>query len=177
MGLKNTNTGYGSLTRLLHSILMIAVMVMLLCGALFDILPQPLKGNVVSLHKLIGVNIFFIGIFFMLWSVINPKPDYPQNMPAYERYLARLVHLGLYAALLAMPLSGWIMATAAGKPPHLADIMLPCPLIGLNKEVAKQMFGLHEIIAWVLAALIALHALGALKHHFIDRNTILKRMF
>ncbi|MCD6055261.1 MAG: conserved rane protein of unknown function [Gammaproteobacteria bacterium] len=177
MGLKNTNTGYGSLTRLLHSILMAAVIGMLLCATIFDIIPKTLLGTVVNLHKLTGVSIFFIGIFFMLWSLVNIKPAYPEAMPVYERYLARAVHLGLYAALLAMPLSGWIMATAAGRPPHLGSIMLPCPFIGFNENVAKKMFEIHGLIAWSLAALIVLHALGALKHHFIDKNNILQRMF
>ena len=76
-----------------------------------------------------------------------------------------------------MPLSGWIMSVAADKIPRYFGLFsVPFPGIAPNKSLADTMSESHEIIAWIIIGFIVLHVAGALKHHFIDKDHVLKSM-
>jgi cytochrome b561 len=106
-------------------------------------------------------------------------------MKAWERYASLAVHLGFYVIMIGMPMSGWLMVSAS---PHniptllFGFIDLPyLPFVhGLAVAQAKALaeaFGeAHEIMAWVAYGLIGLHVGAALKHQFLDRDTIVSRM-
>lgn len=177
MTLRNTPTSYGSVTKTLHWIVFILVTLLLLVGFFMDdIGDKQLSKIVYNVHKLTGLVVLCTMVIFLLWSAINPKPLYPAQMPLWEKKLARAVHFLLYLLLILMPLSGWIFTTAAGKPPHFFDFNIAMPEIPLSKPLAKAVDEMHVTIAWIILSLLVLHLLGALKHHFIDKNNILRRM-
>ena len=178
MSLKNTEQQYGSLTKVFHWLVMILVIGMLIVGSLMgDIGDKTLKSQVFTLHKLTGLLVLSIGVLFLLWSLINTKPGYSNGVAPWEKKLARIVRGLLYFLLIAMPLSGWLMSSAAGYHPDFFGLFkIPLPGIPVDKALSHTAADLHEFFAWSLVALISLHALGALKHHFIDKNNILKRM-
>lgn len=179
MALKNTNTTYGSITRILHGLVFILVTAMLIVGSFMDGLQnKALKGMVIGWHKQLGMLVLIIAILFIIWSLLNIKPGYSAKMPAWEGHLARFVHFCIYVLLVAMPLSGWMFSTAGGRPPRILNQFdLPMPWIPVSTPLKKIGFEIHSIFAWALFALLVLHLLGALKHHFIDRNNVLMRMF
>jgi len=158
---------------------MTLVIGMLILGTFMgDIENNALKGNAYTTHKLVGLLILALGGVFLLWSSLNRKPGYPIDMPKREKCLARFVHLLLYAMLLAMPLSGWIMSSAAGRHPSFFGMFqIPMPFLAQSKSLAQTAGDLHYYFAWGFFWLILLHFVGAMKHHLLDKNNLLKRMF
>ncbi|MBB70880.1 MAG: cytochrome B [Legionellales bacterium] len=176
MALRNTDSTYSPVTKFLHWILMIVVPIMLCVGAFMGDLPREWKGTVYNLHKLTGLTVLCIMILFVLWALINPKPKYPDSMAKWECFLACVTRYMLFAAVIIMPLSGWIMSTVANKLPHIGDLMLAMPGIPADKDLGQVSNKVHEFFGWLIFGLLVLHLLGALKHHFIDKNNILTRM-
>ena len=176
---RNTATGFGLISRVLHGLIATLVIIMLAVGTIMgDLANKDLKGQIFFLHKSTGLVVLSLGILFIIWSLFNTKPGYPSNMSVLQRKIAKSVHGLLYLLLLAMPFSGWIMSTAAGKSPTFYGLfVVPLPGIPQSKPLASFFAELHEIFAWSLFALICLHVLGALKHHFIDKDNILVRMY
>lgn len=179
MSICNTTVKYGKVTKSFHFITAILIIGMLIVGSLMgDIGDKGVKGQVYMIHKLTGLLILAVGVLFVLWSTCNKKPVYPLGMKCWEKALAKIVQLSLYALIIAMPLSGWVLSSAAGHNPNFFGLFeIPMPLIPHSKMLSQTAGDLHYYFAWSLFWLITLHVLGALKHHFIDRNNVMKRMF
>ncbi|KGP63858.1 cytochrome B561 [Legionella norrlandica] len=168
---------YSMLSKLFHWIIAFAVIGMLAAGFFLDDIPKPFQGTAYMLHKSIGITILFLMILRFIWINIKGKPALPDSVRSWERALSGFVQYGFYILLLLMPLSGWIMSVAADRTPsYFGLFQAPLPWIEPNKSLAEFMVESHETIAWILIAFITLHVLGALKHHFIDKNNVLKRM-
>src|SRR5579862_5720649 len=120
--LRNTKTSYCSIAKFFHWLIFLLVLCMIIYGYLMDDIPKAYKPMAVNIHKLTGLTILALMILRMLWALMNPKPVLPPETKNWERFTERFVHLLLYAVLIAMPLAGWIGATAVGKPPHLGSI-------------------------------------------------------
>ena len=108
---------------------------------------------------------------------VNLAIPLPAETPRWQKLAARATHVLFYVFLIAMPLVGWAASSAAGR-----DIIWfglfewPALPVGGGREFAGQLMDLHELAAKLLIALVVLHVLGALKHHFIDRDNVLHRM-
>jgi cytochrome b561 len=92
------------------------------------------------------------------------------------RVAAGATHVALYALLLAMPLLGWALSNAQGKPVHFLGATLPA-LVGDDEDLADRLQAWHIDAAWVLLALVCLHVAAALFHHFVLRDGVLRRMW
>lgn len=141
-----------------------------------DISDKALRGNVINVHKLIGLTILALMILRTLWALINRKPDLPAGSKTWERWTVRAVHLSLYLVLLIMPLIGWIGSVAGGWIPHLGNIQFNLP-IEKNKALSDLAFDTHNTLAIIIIVLVSLHALAALYHFFIKKDNILQRMW
>ena len=146
-------------------------------ASLADDLPLGMKKlALLARHKSVGITILGLAVLRLLWRWMNPTPALPDTLKPYERVLATLTHAGLYIILFAMPLSGWIMSSARGFPVSwFGFIQLPDP-VAKNKAVYDAMLQTHETLAWVLYAIVTVHVLAALKHHFMLKDHVLKRM-
>jgi cytochrome b561 len=139
-----------------------------------DLSPQKLK--LYSWHKWAGVTIFWLACIRVLWRLAHPAPPLPANLPRWQHGAAHATHLVIYVLLFAIPLSGWLMSSAFGFQVVYLGV-LPIPdLLAKNKELAEQLKELHEILNMVLWVLLFLHAGAAVKHHVIDRDSVLYRM-
>ena len=127
-------------------------------------------------HRHFGL--FVLALFFVR-AVVRirqgrlPEQGKPQALPI--RLLAALTHLILYALLLALPLLGWALSDALGKPVHLFGLTLPA-LVQADDDLADQLGAWHVDAAWTLLAVIVLHVGAALWHHFVLRDGVLRRM-
>lgn len=177
MSLKNTSTSYGSIARLLHWLIFLLVLIMIPLGYIMgDIPDKALRGEIVNVHKVTGVCILVLMLLRVLWAMRNTKPALPFQTPNWQRLSERYLHFFLYLGLIIMPLSGLIGAVAAGKPPHVLGFNIELP-IDANKSIAKLAFDrIHDPLAIILIALISIHILAALYHHFVKRDDILRRM-
>jgi cytochrome b561 len=112
----------------------------------------------------------------LLWALLNPKPAADTATPLWERTAARLNHISLYALLLAIPLSGWLMNSAKNVPFSLYRV-IPWPaLIGPDKALGERFQEWHEGLVSVMLVLLLIHVAAALWHHFLRRDEILLRM-
>jgi len=140
-----------------------------------DMASSPLKLEVFSWHKWIGVTILALFFVRALWRLTHRAPALVP-MPAWERSAALFSHGLLYLMLLVQPLTGWLYSNAAGRPiVYLGLIPLP-NLVDKDRDVAATLKSLHDAGGVVLATLVGLHLLAALKHHFFDRDDTLRRM-
>ncbi len=137
---------------------------------------SPLKLKLVNWHKWIGVCVVLLALLRLVWRATHPPPALPAGMSPLARRAAGGLHLALYALMFAIPVSGWLMSSAKGFQTVWFGV-LPLPdLIGKDKALGEQLFGLHATLNWVLLGLLAVHVLAALKHHFLDRDDVLRRM-
>jgi cytochrome b561 len=127
-----------------------------------------------NLHKSIGVTILGLIIIRVLWRVTHRPPALLSSYKVWERKLATGVHHLLYLLMIALPVSGVIMATYS----KYGIKWFGYPLIkGLDNNAARESFKeIHEFIGIVILVMLILHIAGALKHHFVDKDDTLKRM-
>jgi cytochrome b561 len=136
----------------------------------------PTKLKYFNWHKWMGVTVLGLAVLRVLWRFTHRPPALPAAMPKWEKIAAELGHLGLYVLMFAVPLSGYFYSLAAGfKVVYLG--LFPLPVLMDRNPTLKPI--LEEVHYWLnmgLAGLVSVHFLAVLKHQFIDRNAILKRM-
>jgi len=140
-----------------------------------DMQGSPTKLRIVTWHKWGGITVLALFFVRALWRLTHPAPP-PVPMPAWQQRAARIMHALLYVMLLVQPLSGWLFSSAAGRQVIYLNL-IPLPnLVARNPALGAVFKELHDTGGALLAAIITLHALAALKHHFIDRDDTLRRM-
>jgi len=136
--------------------------------------PQQLK--LYNWHKWAGITILALSAARLLWRLTHRAPVLPSNMPVWQRMASHVSHGALYILFFAVPLTGWAYSSAAGFPiVWLGLVPLP-DLVEKNRDLAELLKPYHWIVAYSLAVVVVIHIAAALKHHFIDRDTILLRM-
>lgn len=173
MTIKNTSEQYGSVAKFLHWAMGLLIITMLIIGYFMG---DWGSATIYNIHKLTGLSILVLAIFRVFWSIANRRPRLPSDVNRLEKFLARCVQVLLYLCMFVMPLSGWAMTTASGRYPHIGSNVFPMPGIPTSQTLARTLFEIHSTAALLLIGLISLHVLGALKHHFIDKDTVLKKI-
>ncbi|MFC3909277.1 cytochrome b [Legionella dresdenensis] len=176
--IENTEmTSYTKGSKFFHWFIAIIIIFMLPISFFLSDVPEQYIGMAFTVHKSLGITVLFAMLLRVLWIIRYGRPALPVHMPKWEKILAHTVQGSLYLFVILMPLCGWIMATAEGYiPSYFGLFSLPFPGIPLDKELASFMNQAHTIIAWIILGLLVLHVAGALKHHFIDKDDVLRRM-
>ena len=177
MTLRNTRDTYGSVSKILHWLIGLSILAMLILGVVMGHIEKPLRFQVYTIHKDIGLTLLALVIIRIFWTLANPKPRLPKGSNKAEHAAAHLSHFVLYLLILGMPLSGWIMSCAAGHiPGYFGLFKVAFPGIVKNKPLAGLASNFHYYIAWSILAVVIVHVLAAIKHHWINRDNILVRM-
>ena len=202
MSIRNTPERWGSLAKFFHWT--IAVLILGLFGMglyIADVLTGFDKIGPTNLHKSLGLIVVFLALARLLWRFVGGRaPKLPLEMPSWEKGVAHLGHLALYALMILMPLSGWWSVSAAPlvtpikifdwatlpaltTPQTAADLarslgLIDASLTGNRLYNASWLLWkqLHGLIAWGLVFVVAGHALAALKHQFVNKDRVLRRM-
>lgn len=187
MMLGNSRYRYGAVAMTLHWLLAGAILFMLWLGLFMTSLEEtdPRTFPLFQIHKSIGLTILVLTLARLLWRLGNPVPPLPEGMRGWERLSARAVHVLFYVLMVAIPLFGW--ATVSSAPlavptlwfgtfewphiPFLADLPR-----AEKRVIERPLAGIHGALALSMLVLAGLHAAAALKHHFRDRDDVLKRM-
>ena len=136
----------------------------------------PTKLKYFSWHKWLGVTILALACVRLLWRLTHPAPPYLDSMPRWQQAAAAGLHALLYLLIFAIPLSGYFYSLAAGVPVVYLGV-LPLPVfIGPDPELKALLKQVHYALNLTLLAAVILHVAAALKHRFIDRDDVLKRM-
>lgn len=171
------NTTYHPIAKTLHWVMALAIFGLLALGFVMHDMPlSPEKLQYFSWHKWAGISIFVLVWVRLAWRWVSPPPAYANSMPRHLQILAHLGHFALYALMVAIPLTGWLMSSAKGVQTVWFGV-LPIPdLLSRDKELGHFLEEIHSVLNWALMALIVGHVGAALKHHVIDRDDILTRM-
>lgn len=168
---------YSGLARFLHWASALFVLGLIPMGYIMGHMDfSPVKLQVFTLHKSFGMTVFALALTRIIWRFISPPPISLETHALWEKLLAKLIHILLYAALIGMPLSGWLMSSAGEFPVSYFGLFNVPDLIEKDKEIFSFMREVHELTAYILFAAVLLHFTGALKHHVIDRDVTLQRM-
>lgn len=179
MGVKNTFEDYGSIAKWFHWGMFVAVVLMLISGHFMgDIPSRTLRSLTYTMHKASGITLFFLAALRLAWAFWNRRPSLPKKMHKIERFVAHFMQAALYLMLFIMPFSGWMFTSAKGYSISMFGLFnFPlAPIVG-EKIVAHDWHTIHELVGWTLIVLISLHALAALKHHYYDKDDVLRSMF
>lgn len=174
----NTISRYDPVARTFHGVMAILMIGLLAVGLyMSDLDPSPAKWQLYGLHKAFGITVLALVILRILWRATHTPPAALAAQAAWERGLARLVHYLLYFGMLVMPVSGYIMSSAGGHDISIFGLFNLPLLIDKNEQLGGLAKEIHEIAGYSLIAAVALHVVGGLKHHLIDRDVTLPRMF
>jgi cytochrome b561 len=175
--LRNTVESWGTPAKLLHWIVAVLVFAQFALGwtaAKWRL--SPVKLDLFVWHKSIGMLVLTLVLVRIVWRLANPTPDPPADTPRWEKMAASASHLALYALLLAMPFSGWII-NSADNIPFRVFRLVPLPaLVAPSDATAELAKGVHFALFVALAALLCIHVAAALRHHYAKRNDVLTRM-
>ncbi|MCZ7676003.1 MAG: cytochrome b/b6 domain-containing protein [Roseovarius sp.] len=191
MALTNTAKSYGAVTKGFHWLTALLVLTVIPLGLVASDLAQDLRNPGIgatdalaaratllfSIHKTLGVAIFLMALARILWGLAQPRPGLLNGDRPAEAALAASMHWLLYGSLIVVPLSGWVHhAATTGLAPIWWPFGQSLPFVPESEAVANFAATLHYVLQWVLIGALTLHALGAFKHHFIDRDATLRRM-
>jgi cytochrome b561 len=176
---RNTKSAYGVISKGFHWGLAGYVLGMLVFGKyLVSIKVSLATLYLFGLHKAFGILAFSLIGLRLLWTLSSHPPVLlSAGMSGGALLLARVVHWGLYAAMVAMPVTGWIASSAAGFEMSFFGLFTIPALTGANPGVEAFFFEVHGYIADTLIGLLALHIAGALLRHFFHKDQTLRRMW
>lgn len=177
MNWKNTQDRYGIVMMMFHWLMAVLVLGMLALGLYMTsqpITPENLK--LYGWHKQTGILILGLVALRFAWRLGQIIPRLPDTMPQWEKIAAKSTHWALYIFMILLPITGWLMSSAAGFPVSFFGLFVLPDLISPSEPTKHLLEEVHEWLAYGLIALLCLHVLAALKHHFYDKDNVLSRM-
>jgi len=173
----NTMDSWGVISKGLHWTMAGFIFVQLVLGPLaVSWRLSPTKLDLFVWHKSIGMLILALVILRAIWRSLNPTPTLPSDLPRWEHTSARLSHALLYLIMFMLPISGWIINSAANFPFKVFWVFPLPDLVSPNKSLEELAKAVHFSLVIGLITLLALHIGAALRHHIVRRNNVLVRM-
>jgi cytochrome b561/polyisoprenoid-binding protein YceI len=177
-------TTYNGVTKIFHWLTALFIIAIIPLGVIANALPietsdqLATKALVFSLHKTLGVAVFFVALLRILWAVTQTKPGPLHPDRKAETFAAEAVHWVLYISLVAVPLTGWIEhASTTGFAPIWWPFGQSLFFVPQSEALSEVFAGLHWMFGKLMVASILLHIAGGLKHQFIDKDATLRRMW
>ena len=161
----------------LHWIAAVLIVANLALGLSMIPLPlSPRKLQWYAWHKWVGLTVFLLTWARLAWRWARPLPT-PVTMAEWQRRAAAVSHTLLYVLMLLIPISGWLYSSATGvQVVYLGLVPLP-DVVPKDKALASVLKNVHVTLNATMVLVIAIHVAAALKHHFIDRDSVLARMW
>jgi cytochrome b561 len=182
-------TQYTRIAMVLHWVIALLIICNVVLGLSADSLPDDWVRPVIDTHKSIGITVLGLALLRILWRVSHKPPPLPNEFPAWERMAAHVAHFLLYLLMIGLPLSGWAHDSAwkdaATHPmqyfhlfewPRIGFIMNIDPAVKERLQLHDKLGTVHAWFGYALYALLAMHIGGALKHQWLDRHSVIKRM-
>ena len=177
MTLKNTATSWGSVSKLLHWLIVLLILGQGTVGLLMGELRNgPDKIQVYALHKSFGLTILALVALRLLWRLYAGAPEPVPGTPTWQDRIARITHVGLYVLLFAIPISGWVLNSAAGFPLQWFGLVNLPAIAGKDDGLHELAEEMHELLFWILVGVALAHAAAAVYHHLFQRDATLARM-
>ena len=177
MNLKNSTLRYGSFSIGIHWLMLLLFVAVYGTVELHELFEKGsnLREMLMTWHFMLGMLVFMLVWLRLAARLSGPTPAILPEPPGLQQLSSKLLHLALYLLMIGMPLTGWLMLSAAGKPIPFFGLELPA-LIGENKDLGKQIKEVHEFVGTTGYFLIGLHTVDALYHHYIKHEKTMTRM-
>ncbi|MDA8095923.1 MAG: cytochrome b [Betaproteobacteria bacterium] len=168
----NTAIRYGAISRILHWLMALMIVVLVLLGMYMTDLPKadPARAQIIALHKAFGALVLLAWVLRLAWLRISPAPRLPGAFSKQERRLIKGLQGILYALMFLAPAAGYTLSVASGHPVSVFGVFDLPSLFGVNHTLAHLARTLHAPLAYALLGVAALHALGAITHRLKDRG-------
>jgi cytochrome b561 len=173
----NSASSYTPVAKGLHWLMAVLLIGLLSLGIYMHELPlSPQKLQLYSWHKWAGVTVFVLVWLRLLWRVTHRPPAMSASIPPRMQMLAHLGHAALYAFMIVIPLSGWLMSSAKGVPTVWFGIWPIPDLIGADPLWGERLKLLHKLLNIAFMLTLVGHVGAALWHHFVHKDDTLRRM-
>ncbi len=174
---RNSTERYGVLPIALHWVMLALMVAVYACIDLREAYPKgsDLREALKTWHFMLGLLVFVLVWIRLRLHYGDPMPSVEPASPGWQKLSGQLMHASLYALMIGMPLAGWLMLSAEGKPVPFFGLQLP-GLIAENKGTAALIKEIHETAGTVGYFLIGLHGAAALFHHFVKRDNTLRQI-
>jgi superoxide oxidase len=178
MNWRNTTERYGILSMGLHWLMLLLLVAVYACIELREMYP---KGSdpreaLKTWHFMLGLSVPLLLSLRLMALVIGVVPRTKPDPGKLQTLSAKLIHLALYVLMIGMPLTGWLILSAAGKPIPFFGLELPALIDVGSKELVKQIEEVHEAAGTIGYILVGVHAVAALAHHYLIKDNTLLRM-
>lgn len=176
----NTRYRYGNVAIALHWLMALLLVALIILGLYMITLPDvgfdKKKIMLVIYHKEWGITALWLAAFRLAWRIGNVLPELVAELPDWQKVAARFVHLSFYGLMFALPLSGWLMSSAAGIPVYYFGMFKLTDFVGHDELLFNALREIHKWLSYALIACLLVHAGAALRHHFLLRDDTLKKM-
>jgi cytochrome b561 len=164
---------YSRVARWLHWAMAIMIIGNLVGGLLHDVDP----ALIMPLHKASGITLLFLTLLRFGWRLTHRPPAFPASMANWERWASTIAHNALYALMILVPLTGWLMSSAGSRPLTWFGLFdIPKLPVEQSEAFGEMMSERHEVLAFAMIGLLVIHLAAALRHHFIKKDGMLARM-
>ncbi|MDZ4323192.1 MAG: cytochrome b [Alphaproteobacteria bacterium] len=178
--IKNTEHHYGLISIFFHWIMAALIIALLALGLYMVWLPDvgfnTWKVILIFVHKELGVVVLALVIIRLLWRLGNVSPQLPSQLSPWQKFSARVVHWAFYGFMFALPITGWLMSSAAGIPMTFLGLFELPDLISPNIYQMQLLIEIHKWLAYGLICSIFVHISAALVHQFIYKDDTLRGM-
>jgi cytochrome b561 len=177
VNLRNSTERWGAVSQLLHWLIVGLIVWQGIVGlTMGDLRSGPDKVEVYALHKSFGLTLLGLVLLRLAWRVYAGAPEAVPGVPTWQARGAALTHFALYVLLFALPLSGWVLNSAAGYPlPWFGVVNLPA-IAGRDHALHELAEEAHAVLFWILVAVAVLHSVAAIHHHLFRHDPTLARM-
>ncbi|MCL4170936.1 UNVERIFIED_CONTAM: hypothetical protein GTU68_034479, partial [Idotea baltica] len=173
-------TNYSSTAKLFHWLIAALIVAQHVLAKLAEYAGQQNKAldqlAILGNHKSVGMTILLLAIARLAYRYFHTPPALPTEMPAWQKKASNISHVLLYGFLFALPISGWLMSSAKAFSVSWFNLFAFPDLLNPSESLAENLYLVHHYLADALFIIALIHILAALKHHFIDKDDILKRM-
>lgn len=177
MRIKNNETRYGIIAIALHWLMAILLILLVAEGLYMVEVPiSAWKLQLYGWHKEYGMLVLMLVMFRIVWRIGNLTPLLPESIPDWQKLAAHAVHWAFYFLMFALPITGWLLTSAAGLPVSFFGLFTVPNIFTANEQWRVIFTEIHKWLAYGLIAVFCAHVGAALKHHFIDKDDILRRM-
>lgn len=178
--IENTEDHFGIIAILFHWAMALMVIGLAGLGLYMVTLPDvgfnTTKIMLILYHKEFGVLALVLLAARLAWRITQLLPQLVAQLPDWQKLTARFVHLCFYALMFALPITGWLMSSVASIPVSFFGLFTLPDFLPRDGYRLQQLIDIHKWLGYVLILFIFVHALAALRHHFLFKDETLRRM-
>jgi len=175
--LKSSAERYGAIAQLFHWTTLVLIVTQFILAYQAEHTESLLqKAKTLTTHKSVGMTVFMLVILRLLWRMTNPAPTPLVTEQPWQRRLADCMHWALYSLILLTPVVGLLMSSAKNYPVSWFGLFTWPNFVQPNEPLFDFLKAAHGILATTIFCLAVLHIIAALKHHFYDKDNVLRRM-